>query len=370
MAALIDTSEALASAMKTLRGVKDLAVDTESNSFHRYHERLCLLQLTAEVDGETLDFLIDPLAASIDMAPLVKIFADASVRKVFHDVGYDLVLIRRDLHVTPAPIFDTMLALRFLGHKRFGLASVLEERFHVKANKALQRADWSARPLSKAQLTYAAMDTHYLLPLTVQLEAELKEKGRWAWFQEECERLLKRPEAKGKSEEERFWSIKGLKKLKPEMMPTAYALFQLREARAKVQDRAVFRVMHNDTLLDIAEKQPKTQKELSQIPGVGPALVQAIGDKILQSVRDPGEFPLEKHKLKRARGTPSEERARDKRFEGLREKRRVAAEKLGVEPEVVLSNATLWELAEENDPEVAAHPDFKGWRADLAKEFG
>ena len=160
-------------------------------------------------------------------------FADANVRKVFHDVGYDLILIRRDWKITPAPIFDTMLALRMLGHKQFGLATVLEQRFGFRANKALQRADWSQRPLSEAQRMYAAADTHYLLPLTRQLEEELQKSGRWQWFEEECQRLLRRPETRGKNEEERFWSVKGVKKLSPESLAVAHALFLVREERAK-----------------------------------------------------------------------------------------------------------------------------------------
>ncbi len=368
MAILIDSAEALAQVASDLSGVSEIAVDTESNSFHRYHERLCLLQLSVESGDEVRDYLIDPLA-NLDPAPLVAVFADPKISKVFHDVGYDLILIRRDWKVTPAPIFDTMLALRMLGHKQFGLATVLEQRFAFRANKALQRADWSQRPLTPAQLTYAAADTHYLLPLAHQLEEELKKSGRWQWFEEECQRSLRRPEARGKSEDERFWGLKGVKKLDPEALAVAHALFVLREERAKALDRAVFRVMHNETLIALAEKRPTTRQELAKIPGVGGSIVHSMGDRILAACTAPPPFALERSKPEHKRRSSAEERERDKRYEHLREKRKVAAERLGLEPEVVLSNATLWELAEHEQRDVANHPDFAGWRRDIVTDF-
>lgn len=359
-AAFISTKSQLEELLKRLEGCTRVAIDTESNSFFRFHERLCLLQLTLEADGELVDFIVDPLGEA-DVRVLAPFFVDRRVLKVFHDPGYDLTLIRRDVGPVAGPLFDTMLAMRLLGEKEFGLAAILKKRFSIQADKRYQRADWTRRPLSEGQLEYAARDTHFLLPMVDMLRGELEEKGRWAWFVEECERTINKPETKDKSQEDRFFALKGLRRLNDAQLAIAWALFKLRDERAKVLDRAVFRVLHNDAILEIAETRPRDRRALSEISGVGPSFVQTMGERVLQAIAQPETLELPK----KPPPTHPQDRNQKKRFELWRERRKAVAEKLGLDPEVVLSNATLWAFAAEESPNVAAHPDFSGWRKDV-----
>ena len=118
----IDTPEALDEWLEFLRGADVIAVDTESDSFHHYEERVCLIQMTAK--GR--DAIIDPLSID-DISGLAEFFENPSIIKIFHDAGYDLICLYRDFGFRFAGLFDTMLASRLIGRKRFGLASLLQD---------------------------------------------------------------------------------------------------------------------------------------------------------------------------------------------------------------------------------------------------
>ena len=120
-----------------------IAIDTESDSFHHYREKVCLIQMTANGD----DAIIDPLAVR-KLEPLGKLLADPKKTKIFHDALYDLICLRRDFGFEATGLFDTMVSTRLLGCRSFGLASILRQRFGHEANKTLQRSDWTRRPLS------------------------------------------------------------------------------------------------------------------------------------------------------------------------------------------------------------------------------
>ncbi len=151
-----------------------IAVDTESNSLHAYHERVCLIQFSTTEQ----DYILDPLALE-DLSLLGPIFANPQIEKIFHAAEYDLICLRRDYGFTFSNIFDTMQAGRILGRKQAGLDRLLEDKFGVKVNKRFQKADWAVRPLSRDLLVYARLDTHYLIPLSNLLKADLEEKGLW-----------------------------------------------------------------------------------------------------------------------------------------------------------------------------------------------
>src|ERR1043165_641820 len=151
-----------------------IAVDTVSNSFHAFRERVCLIQFS------TLkrDYVVDPLVLQ-DLSSLAPIFANPKIQKIFHAAEYDLICLKRDYGFTFANIFDTMQASRILGYTQVGLDNLLSEKFGVKMDKRHQKADWGARPLSEAQIDYARFDTHYLFQLRDLLDHELHEKDRW-----------------------------------------------------------------------------------------------------------------------------------------------------------------------------------------------
>src|SRR3954467_3450148 len=137
-----------------------IAVDTESNSMHAYRERVCLIQFSTP----DADYILDPLPLT-DLGVLAPLFANSAQQKIFHAAEYDIVCLRRDYGFEFTNLFDTMSAARTLGWPQVGLAAILETRFGVKMDKKFQRADWKRRPLTREQLDYARLDTHYLLAL-------------------------------------------------------------------------------------------------------------------------------------------------------------------------------------------------------------
>src|SRR5689334_4533927 len=170
--------------LNEISGVKELALDTEGASFHRFLDRIYLLQVSTREKSA----IIDPLPIGAP-AGLGRLLESKDVEVVFHDADYDLRLLHQDYgwHVTN--IFDTRIAAQLLGIKSFGLAALLEQYFGVKLDKKHQRADWSMRPLTASMLEYAAQDTEYLLDLRERLGNELEKLHRSTWAAEEFGRL-------------------------------------------------------------------------------------------------------------------------------------------------------------------------------------
>src|SRR6476659_3391782 len=164
----LDNPEAIDRFLDEVSTVKELALDTEGASFHRFLDRIYLLQVSTREKSA----IIDPLPIGAP-AGLGRLLESKDVEVVFHDADYDLRLLHQDYgwHVTN--IFDTRITAQLLGIKSFGLAALLEQFFDVKLDKKHQRADWSMRPLTPDMLEYAAQDTRYLLQLKDNLKTEL-----------------------------------------------------------------------------------------------------------------------------------------------------------------------------------------------------
>src|SRR3984893_7654055 len=166
--------------LSEISDVTELALDTEGASFHRFLDRIYLLQISTREHSAIIDPL--PIGSPAGLGALLE---SKSVEVVFHDADYDLRLLHQDYgwHVTN--IFDTRIASQLLGIKSFGLAALLEQFFDVKLDKKHQRADWSMRPLTPDMLDYAAQDTRFLLALKDTMSAELARMGRMGWAREE-----------------------------------------------------------------------------------------------------------------------------------------------------------------------------------------
>src|SRR2546421_11238242 len=185
MHSYIRTPEALAESVAAFRRESLVGADTEAASFHRYRDRIFLVQLSSR-DGRTA--IIDPLALP-NLAPLGELLADQAVEKVFHDADYDLRILDRDYRFRAARIFDTRIAAQLAGEPAVGLAALLEKYVGGKLAKEHQKADWSRRPLPPAMLEYAAADTQHLPALRDALRDRLTQLGRLAWAEEEFTRL-------------------------------------------------------------------------------------------------------------------------------------------------------------------------------------
>src|SRR5687767_9963450 len=335
----LDTPAAVEDFMRSIAHAGILALDTEGASFHRFVDRIYLLQLSTTERSA----IIAPLG--MDAPPgLGTLLEDPSVEVIFHDADYDLRLLHQDYGWHVRNIFDTRIAAQLLGLRAFGLAALLERYFDVKLEKKHQRADWSMRPLTQDMLDYAAQDTRYLIELRHRMRAELEKAGRWAWAEEEFQRL---EGTRWSADEEvaAFLRMKGARDLSRRELAVLRELVPWRESVAKALDRATFRVMSNEVLLEVARVTDASRETLGAIRGMPRSLLERRGDEIIDAVRRGHAVP--DSELPRFPRAPRFDR--DPNFDDnvarLRVARDAAAARLDLDPGVLCSRDRLETIA-------------------------
>jgi ribonuclease D len=317
-----------------------VAVDTESNSLYAYQEQVCLIQFSTPEE----DILVDPLAIE-DMSPLGPLFSSPEVEKVFHAAEYDVMCMKRDFDFQFSHLFDTMLAARILGRNKTGLGSLLEAEFDVQVNKRYQRANWGQRPLPDDLLSYARLDTHYLIPLRNRLMVELKEQSRWALAAEDFERLRhangKITENNTHDVEAECWRINGAYDLDPQNAAVLHELCKYRDQMARRMDRPLFKVIGNRSLLAIAEACPRNFSELKKLPGMSSRQVRRHGKALLSAVRR----GLQAEPMAPPR-SPRPEEDFLIRLDRLKNWRKRTARGMGVKSDVVLPKDLMLDIAQ------------------------
>ena len=335
---LIDTPKALKHLAALLMGESRLAVDTEANSLHAYHERVCLIQFSTPRN----DYLVDPLALD-DMTHLAPVFSDPQIEIIFHAAEYDVIGLQRDFDFTFHNIFDTMLAARTLGYKQVGLASLLAEKFGLEINKQNQKADWGHRPLTESLINYARLDTHYLVPLRDMLEQELKEKGRWELASEDFQRSCFVNNHHNPRSSRAAWErIDGRQELTPRQLTILNELCLMRERMAARLDRPLFKVMDDRILLSLSQSCAHTLEDLITA-GLSEKQINRFGKPLLEALRR-GEQARLVHATELER-MPD---ATVSRLQKLKSWRKLKAEEMGVESDVVLPRYYMHALAEQN----------------------
>jgi ribonuclease D len=357
---LIRSGPGLSALADRLRGEPLLAMDTEAASFHRYLDRVYLLQVSSR--GETA--VVDPLATG-GLEPIGALLADPEIEIVFHDADYDLRLLHREYGFTSRNLFDTRIAAQLLNEPGIGLAALLEKYLHVRLDKRFQRADWSARPLSPEMLAYAAADTHYLLQLRDILRDRLIERGRLAWAQEEFALLEEIRPADPEQTEPGWLRLKGAKALRGRELAILRELWQWREDAARRADRATFRILNSEPMLAMAKSPPTELSALRAIPGVSADQAERRGRDLLGAVKRGLELPEEElpRLIRPPRRVP--DLAYEGRLEKLKAARNLLARKYDLQPGVVCPNGTLEAIARA-DPKSAealeAIPELRRWQ--------
>ena len=247
---LVAEPRAWAAAAARLRAAPRLALDIEADGFHRYPERLSLVQ-AALPDGAI--YIVDPLALP-DLGALGDILADPSVEKVMHSADYDIRSLDRDHGFRIAGLFDTAIAAALCSSRRLGLGNVLEEHLGITLDKPkrLQRLDWSIRPLTAEALDYAAGDVAHLVALADDLKAKLERLGRMGWAAEECRRLEGVRFGPPEPPEEAFLAVRGARKLSGQARAVLRELVVFREAEARRIGRPPHRILSADALIALA----------------------------------------------------------------------------------------------------------------------
>src|SRR3954469_17724735 len=342
-----------------ISNVRELALDTEGASFHRFLDRIYLLQISTRERNA----IIDPLRIG-SPAKLGELLQNQNIEIVFHDADYDLRLLHQDYgwHVTN--IFDTRVAAQLLGIKSFGLAALLEQFFDVKLDKKHQRADWSMRPLPQDMLEYAAQDTRYLLQLRDHMKGELERRGRWHWAQEEFARL-EGTRWEAEDEMEGFLRLKGARDLTRRELAVLREVANWRDTVAAQLDRATFRVMGNEVLFELARRAPRSVSELGAIKGMPKGMIERGGGNIISAIRRGMEAPeAELPKFpKGQRG--NKDRDFDDGVNRLKAARDEAGTCLEPDPGVLCSRERLENVARsvaKSVDELAAVPDLRRWQ--------
>jgi ribonuclease D len=363
----LDGKEAVERFIASIASTRAIALDTEGASFHRFIDRIYLLQLSTREASA----ILDPLTIG---APdgLGNLLESRTVEVVFHDADYDLRLLHQDYGWRVTNIFDTRVAAQLLGIRAFGLAALLERFFGVKLDKKHQRADWSMRPLTAGMLEYAAQDTQYLLDLRDRLGNELAKVGRSTWAAEEFARL-EGTHWDAEDPHDAFLRVKGARDLTRRQLAILRELVIWRDGVARSLDRATFRVVSNETLLDIARLAPSVRAELSGVKGMPRGILESRSGEMLAAV----ERGLAVPEAQLPRFPRAQRWERDPDFDEvvarLKTVRDAAAARLDLDPGVLCPRERLEAVARrrpQSIEEMSDVPDLRRWQIEeLGNDF-
>lgn len=325
---LIATAAELAELVSQIARIDRVAVDTEADSLHCYFEKLCLVQLS--FGGN--DYLLDPLAG-LDLTPFSAALAGKEI--VLQGADFDLRLMRRSFGFAASKVFDTVVAARLLGVREFSLAALVARYFGVELSKGSQKANWAQRPLPPRMAQYAMNDTHYLLSLAEKLEAELRAKDRFEWFEQSCQRGLSQAAVERVRDEDQAWRVTGSGTLSPRASAILRALWLWRDREAQAADRPAFHILQNHLLIHAAQR--FEAGETPEFRHLSPRRRRGFMDAAGHALELPeAELP---RRVRRHGTRPSQEMERA--AENLRRRRDVAAEQLGLDPSFIAPRAAV-----------------------------
>jgi ribonuclease D len=350
---VINTETTLAEFLPVIRNAAWVAVDTEADSLHAYPEKLCLIQISTAAG----DRLIDPLA-KIDIDPLLAALAGHEL--IFHAADYDLRLLRKHHEFVPGAIFDTMLAARLLGMKKFSLGDLVETCLGVKLEKGSQKADWARRPLTPKMEDYARNDTHHLKPLADKLKAALVEKGRLAWHQESCARLIAES-SRAFVPDPDVWRVKGSYVLGRAALAVLRELWRWRETEAIAAGKPPFFILKHETMVELAEAAAAKHPVEPLMPRY---LSPRRRDGLAKAVQAGLAVPAAQHPAPPLRDGRRFTNAEHLRFLTLEKHRNAHAHALDIDPTLIAPRATLGDLARDWDQHA---PKLMGWQRELLK---
>lgn len=356
----IDRQDALESAIAAVAAQAEIAVDTEADSLHSYFDKVCLIQIS--IPGE--DLIIDPLAR-VDLASFGAVLQDDAVTKVFHGGDYDLRIMNRDFGFTVRNLIDTSVCAQLLGYEAIGLAALLERHFGVKANKVHQRADWSMRPLTQEMLDYAAMDTHYLTALAAKLREELQALGRWEWALEEFERMEAIRFRETPDEGEAWRRLKNLAGLDRRALAVVREIFQWRDELARKADRPTFKVLSNESIVELAKARPESLRDLHGLKSVSRYHAERYGRDFVRLVQNAMQIPEEELPERNESKPWIRDKALEARIERLKKARDRIARELKIDGSILAPRHVLAAVAASRSLDV---PAMREWQKRVAGE--
>jgi ribonuclease D len=290
----ITTTEGLAEYCTQARQHDYVTIDTEFLRERTYYSKLCLIQLAMPGTDDSNAVLVDPLSDGLSLEPLYDLFRDTSVVKVFHAARQDLEIFFVDAQVFPEPLFDTQVAAMVCGFgEQVGYETLVKKIARQQVDKTSRFTDWSRRPLTDAQKTYAIADVTHLRQVYEFLAKKLEENNRSHWVQEELGILTNpgtyiiEPVNAWKRVKTRTSSVK--------FLSVVQALAAFREEYAQSRDVPRNRVFKDDAMVELANNKPKSMEDLNRSRLLlREARRGDIADGILKAVADGMALPADK----------------------------------------------------------------------------
>jgi len=352
-----------------LTGESRVAVDLEAAGFHRYSDRVCLLQVSS---GDQ-DFVVDTLAVDPSDA-LRGPLESPTVTVLLHGGDYDLRLLDRDLNLHPVKLFDTQTAAALLGESSLGLAALLKKYLDVHVSKKYQRADWAKRPLPDEMLDYAASDTRHLHELADLLTERLEAVGRRSWAEEEST-LMEALRWDAADDVDPVTRVKGVRDFELRQVALVREAWLWRDEVARARDRAPFRVAGDPVLLEVVRERPQGISALARIRGFSPHLAERSGKELLDRLERTDR--LDDSELVGYPHGPTGPRRPQPEVEEIANRLKVVrndvAQALGIDRGVLMSNTLILEIAQihpRSVEELAGVTGVRRWQSEtLADRF-
>lgn len=355
----LTTTDELAAFCAAAAEAPYVTVDTEFLRERTYYSKLCLVQLALPGEGDDNAVLVDPLAGELSLDPLYQLFRNRDVVKVFHAARQDLEIFWVDAQVFPEPLFDTQVAAMVCGFgEQVGYETLVRKIARASVDKTSRFTDWSRRPLSEAQKSYALADVTHLRKIYEYLNAELEKSNRKRWVEEELQTLTN-PATYSVLPHEAWQRVK-TRTNSPRFLAVVRELAAFRESHAQEANVPRSRVYKDDALLELASAKPRQPADLG---GLRLLLREArrgpIADGILAAVErglncPPDELPKPDRSRERLQVNPA-------LADLLRVLLKAKAESSDVAPRLIASSADLDAIAAgERDL-----PALSGWRREV-----
>ena len=357
---LITTNDALAELCEALAGERYITVDTEFLRESTFWPKLCLIQTAAQ----GIEAMIDPLAEDLDLQPFYDLMANENVLKVMHGCRQDVEIFHKEAGIIPAPLFDTQIAAMVCGFgDAVGYENLIKNTTGGKIDKGSRFTDWSQRPLSDAQLTYALADVTHLRDAFEYLENELKKNGRASWLEEESAQLSD-PEIYQQSPES-AWKRFRMQDRRAHVLGVLIEVAAWREEEAQNRNVPRNRILKDDAIRELALQAPKDKKGLSKLRAVprgyensrhAEPLLEAIARGRQKTKEDLPPMPAPT--VNRPGIGPL--------VDLLKVLLKQRSEETGVAPKLIANVADLERLASDEAPDI---PAMHGWRYEIFGDY-
>lgn len=352
---ILSTTSDLAAFCNEVSGKPFIAVDTEFMREKTFWPELCLIQAAA--DGS--EAIIDPLANDMDLAPFLELLADTSIAKVFHAARQDLEIFYRLMDEVPAPLFDTQIAAMACGFgDQIGYEPLMRTLVNAKIDKGSRFTDWSRRPLTDAQLSYALSDVTHLRTAYPILHDKLHSQNRIHWVEEEMKGLSN--EGLYYVEPEDAWKRLRLRNVKPKELGAIIKLAEWRETEAQDRNIPRNRILKDEALFELARLGPRSSKDLARARSIPKGFERSnAGASIIDAVRSGTDIPRDKLP---DIFEPQRQKAPNDVVDLLKVLLKRQCEKFSVAPKLIATASDLEAIARGEGDDL---PAMNGWRREV-----